>query len=470
MRFALLLIFAFQLSAEFTIRETAANGAWLEAHIHDDSRLKALLFSDGSSILYEYQDSHLSTITRLDPLGNALYSHSYHWDADQLQSQSGWVQTQYSYDDSGRLLAKLDPWQSATIEYDSLGQAVRIGDRSYSYDPLGQITAEQGYFQTAYDDDYNLIHNPPYDERGLIYDEHNQLVEACQKRYIYDSYGRRTQKDTTSYLYLGFEEIASFENGTCKTLKVPGIGGPIAIEIDGKPYATVIDPQGIIRKLIDPIDRSIYATNDCDIFAGGITAAIPYAYRGKRYDEESGLLYFGKRYYNPSRHRWLTPDPLGPIDHENLYQYVYNNPLRYSDPIGCSFWGYMLGLGEIVAGGTLMLAGGVVEIGSFGTLTLGFVIAETTGAALIGDGLGRAIYNSQDIASYKEKSGNQKDGTPAWNGAQNDQFKDAQKEIERKIGRKLSKEEQKKLHRSISGRNYGYHDVVEEGYWLFNGQ
>jgi len=29
-------------------------------------------------------------------------------------------------------------------------------------------------------------------------------------------------------------------HGQCKTLKVPGIGGPIAIEIEGKPYAPVI--------------------------------------------------------------------------------------------------------------------------------------------------------------------------------------------------------------------------------------
>jgi RHS repeat-associated protein len=159
----------------------------------------------------------------------------------------------------------------------------------------------------------------------------------------------------------------------------------------------VIDARGIIRKLIDPIDNSVYAENSCDIFGGGLTDAIPYAYRGKRYDPETSLLYFGKRFYDPVWHRWLTPDPLGPLDHTNLYQYAYNNPLQYSDPTGGSFWKYMLGIGEMAAGGALMIAGGIIEVGSFGTLTVGFTLAETTGVALIADGWARATIESRDI-------------------------------------------------------------------------
>ncbi|HAB99785.1 MAG TPA: hypothetical protein DCE71_08195 [Parachlamydiales bacterium] len=184
------------------------------------------------------------------------------------------------------------------------------------------------------------------------------MVEAFGKRYSYDLYGRCIRKGGTSYLYLGFEEIASFEEGLCKTLKIPGLGGPVAIEIDGKPYAPIVDAQEVVRKLIDPMNNSIYAENHCDVFGNGLTEEIPYAYRGKRYDQETNLLYFGKRYYNPASHQWLKPNPLGSIDHDNLYQYVYNNPIRYSDPIGYSFWGYALGLGEILAGGALMLRPG----------------------------------------------------------------------------------------------------------------
>ncbi|MGK5595405.1 MAG: RHS repeat-associated core domain-containing protein, partial [Parachlamydiaceae bacterium] len=48
----------------------------------------------------------------------------------------------------------------------------------------------------------------------------------------------------------------------------------------------------------------------------------------------SGLSYFGRRYYDPTLGRWLTPDPIGYEDGSNLYAYVHNNPCFYSDPEG----------------------------------------------------------------------------------------------------------------------------------------
>ncbi|MBG1265342.1 hypothetical protein [Nostoc sp. WHI] len=58
-------------------------------------------------------------------------------------------------------------------------------------------------------------------------------------------------------------------------------------------------------------------------------------------------------------------------------------------------------------------------------------------------------------------------GTPRNNQAQNKQFADAVREIERRIGRKLSQDEIRRLHDTISGQDYGYHDIVEEGVGMF---
>ena len=35
-----------------------------------------------------------------------------------------------------------------------------------------------------------------------------------------------------------------------------------------------------------------------------------YTYTGKEHHTNIGLTYFGRRYYNPSLSRWLTPDPM----------------------------------------------------------------------------------------------------------------------------------------------------------------
>ncbi len=61
-------------------------------------------------------------------------------------------------------------------------------------------------------------------------------------------------------------------------------------------------------------------------------------FTGKEIDPESGLTYFGARYYNPIIGRWISKDPeIGTIiDPKTLNRYVYvlNNPLKYHDPDG----------------------------------------------------------------------------------------------------------------------------------------
>jgi len=59
-----------------------------------------------------------------------------------------------------------------------------------------------------------------------------------------------------------------------------------------------------------------------------------YRYTGKERDEETGLSYHGARYYAPWLGRWTSADPAGLVDGTNLYRYVRNSPVRYSDPSG----------------------------------------------------------------------------------------------------------------------------------------
>ncbi|MXO32550.1 RHS repeat-associated core domain-containing protein [Apibacter sp. B2912] len=59
----------------------------------------------------------------------------------------------------------------------------------------------------------------------------------------------------------------------------------------------------------------------------------PYLFNGKELDEETGLYYYGARYYNPRESIFLNVDPL--YDKTMLiYQYTYQNPIKYTDPTG----------------------------------------------------------------------------------------------------------------------------------------
>lgn len=55
---------------------------------------------------------------------------------------------------------------------------------------------------------------------------------------------------------------------------------------------------------------------------------------GKERDALTGLYYYGARYYVTWICRWMSPDPAGPVDGPNLYEYVSSNPVNYNDPTG----------------------------------------------------------------------------------------------------------------------------------------
>ncbi|VVP43141.1 RHS repeat-associated core domain-containing protein [Pseudomonas fluorescens] len=53
-------------------------------------------------------------------------------------------------------------------------------------------------------------------------------------------------------------------------------------------------------------------------------------YSGKELDD-TGLYYYGRRYYAPWSQRWISADPAGAVDGWNLYAMVGNNPLSFVD-------------------------------------------------------------------------------------------------------------------------------------------
>ena len=80
----------------------------------------------------------------------------------------------------------------------------------------------------------------------------------------------------------------------------------------------------------------------------------PYLFNAKEFDEETGLYYYGARYYDPRLSLWISVDPIsnydprnsenyldgehngGVVNHYNLnsYIYCYQSPVKLSDPDG----------------------------------------------------------------------------------------------------------------------------------------
>jgi RHS repeat-associated protein len=70
-----------------------------------------------------------------------------------------------------------------------------------------------------------------------------------------------------------------------------------------------------------------------------MASANPFRFSTKYTDNETGLLYYGERYYDAPRGRWLSRDPAEESDGPNIYAFVKNTPLMLVDRNGRESWG-----------------------------------------------------------------------------------------------------------------------------------
>lgn len=121
-----------------------------------------------------------------------------------------------------------------------------------------------------------------------------------------------------------------------------------------------LDAIGSVRAVTNQqgqvIRRHDYLPFGEEYLAGPVTPD-PLRFTGKERDAETGLDYFGARYFASRTGRFTTVDPVVPLvaslrDPQlwNRYAYVRNNPLRYTDPDGRCIWDLCIAEAAIVLG------------------------------------------------------------------------------------------------------------------------
>jgi len=125
-----------------------------------------------------------------------------------------------------------------------------------------------------------------------------------------------------------------------------------------------------------------------------------YRYSGKERDEESGLYYYGARYYAPWLCRWTAVDPIGIGDGVNIYIYCRNNTVSKTDENGKweVDW-HSVGKGALIA--AAVVAAGVIVVATAGAAApilaaagasaTTVAVAATVGTAVEGAAVGLGV-------------------------------------------------------------------------------
>ena len=172
-----------------------------------------------------------------------------------------------------------------------------------------------------------------------------------------------TPTHARSTTYIGNYEVTTEDNGTKKeVVRVAGsmgkvvksrniLGNNTPSKWDYAYYTT--DAQGSTRQEIResnltnpptggqiPKPNTYYAYGTPVILSGSEgsrllnaqTQKLEDTYTGQKKDEETGLMYYNARYYNPQTGIFLQADSVN--DGQNKYQYVAGNPVNNVDPSG----------------------------------------------------------------------------------------------------------------------------------------
>jgi RHS repeat-associated protein len=292
----------------------------------------------------------------------------------------------YTRDDLGRILSKeetgIDPVpRNLSYRYDTQGRLVEVFNnnksvRSYIYDQNGnriEFVSEGAHTKLAYDDQDRLI---SYDNATLQYNANGELVAKIQNnggnqvtKYSYDVFGnlkkvifqngktidyivdgqnRRVAKKVDGKLVQGFvyqsqTQIIAELDGSGNIVKQFVYGEksniPDYMIYQGKKYRVISDQVGTPRVVVDSGNGQILERMNFNEFGAsdktkGPKQILPFGFAGGLYDEDTGLVRFGARDYDPETGRWLSKDPILFAGGLNLYGYVMNDPINLIDPSG----------------------------------------------------------------------------------------------------------------------------------------
>jgi RHS repeat-associated protein len=341
------------------------------------------------------------------------------------QGGSGDDQSQtFTYLNKRLKTASVPGFDPATYEYDASGNLTTKEGVSYTYQahfPLsgtanGQVVYSAtpdacGRTRTRSAGGEELIFD--YDGLGSLRRVSRTTTGETLREMLSDYMGRRlrqTDQDGTQVLYVspayqitrppqGAPSVTKYlldDKGAVAAITTGSATNILYFRRDHKGSTTdTFGPEGTL------ISRVAYSAYGQYRMLNGPDNFRP-KYEQRQWDAETGLYYFGARYYDPMTGRFLTPDTeLGgqnylQADVLNRYAFELNNPINTDDPTGhMASWvtGLLVGL-ALVAAGALV----IVTLGTAAPLATAVIAG-----ALIGGGISATAYSATHRSDFSWK-------------------------------------------------------------------
>ena len=250
---------------------------------------------------------------------------------------------------TGALTAKPSQNQATVYQYNRLNQVLSgsVGSETFSYDQDGNLvrgyTPDGRWFTANYDAE-NRLSSLVYTNTGGILCSNVYAYTGDSLLALWRQYANGAVTAETHFVRAG--GLAQQERDGANNLlrqyrwgrfSGGGIGSLLSSTQGGQDYFYTYDGKGNVTAVIDS-SQNTAAAYSYDAFgqleATSGSLSQPMQFSTKLYDPQTGLAYFGARYYLTGLDRWLSRDPLGEAAGLNAYAYVHNNPVNRNDPTG----------------------------------------------------------------------------------------------------------------------------------------
>ncbi len=236
------------------------------------------------------------------------------------------------------------------------------------YDDYGNLT-EDGRWKYEWSAENQLVKMYTRDE--VVTDLSATSFQPQTIEFQYDELGRRISKDvydglfvqgqadpplssSTVFLYDGWNLIAEVDDSGASNEVIRtytwgldlsgseqgagGVGGLLMVHEDLNTHFVAMDGNGNVSALTD--GATVTAEYEYGPFGevlkvlGEIGNEMPIRFSSKYQDFETGLVYYGFRYYSPVLGRWINRDPISENGGINLYNFIKNSSIINYDILG----------------------------------------------------------------------------------------------------------------------------------------